>query len=128
MAQCSKHGHGTAAAMERSAYLTSVAIRRPNCQGSNRRRTVSFHQLPQARPRFDVTKHYVRFREIRDDGYVLFDFAIGDPELAVELMLPLAAYQAFCRERGVIYLTREQADTIDFERSKWQFGRPGIQE
>lgn len=87
-----------------------------------------FHQLPLAKPVFDVSRHYVRFRELRDSGHVVFDFAIGDPELAVELILPLAAYQTFCRERGVIYLTREQAQTIDFERSKWQFGSPGIQE
>jgi phenol hydroxylase P0 protein len=89
---------------------------------------VPFHQLPQAKPAFDLSRHYVRFRELRDDGYVLFDFAIGDPELAVELTLPLAAYQTFCRERGVIYLTREQAETIDFERTKWRYGSPGIQE
>ena len=90
--------------------------------------TVSFHQLPQIKRPFDVSRYYVRFRELRDDGYVLFDFSIGDPELAVELTLPLAAYQTFCRERGVTYLTREQAETIDFERSKWQFGSPGIQQ
>ena len=87
-----------------------------------------FHQLPQAKPPFDVSKRYVRFRELRDDGYVLFAFAIGDPELVVELTLPLAAYQNFCRECGVIYLTRDQAETIDFERSKWRYGSPGIQE
>lgn len=86
------------------------------------------HQLMHPKPKFDVRKHYVRFRELRDDGYVLFDFAIGDPELAVELTLPLAAYRAFCRERGVVYLTRDQAETIDFERSKWRFGVPGLQE
>jgi phenol hydroxylase P0 protein len=89
---------------------------------------VRFHQLPQAKPRFDVSKRYVRFRELRGDGYVLFDFAIGDPELAVELTLPLAAYQVFCREHCVIYLAREQVETIDFEKSKWRYGSPGIQE
>lgn len=87
-----------------------------------------FHQLPQARPPFDVSRHYVRFRELRDDGYVLFDFAIGDPELAVELVLPLVAYQTFCRERKVSYLSREQAELIDFEKSKWRFGTPGFEE
>ena len=87
-----------------------------------------FHQLPHAKPAFDVSRHYVRFRELRDDGYVLFDFAIGEPELAVELTLPLAGYLAFCRERAVVYLTREQTKTIDFERSKWRFGAPGIEE
>lgn len=90
--------------------------------------TVPLHPLPQAKPAFDVSRLYVRFRELREDGYVLFDFAIGDPELAVELTLPLAGYLAFCRERSVVYLTREQAKTIDFERSKWRFGAPGLEE
>jgi phenol hydroxylase P0 protein len=89
---------------------------------------VQFHRVPLAKPEFDVGKNYVRFREMRDDGYVLFDFAIGDPELAVELILPLEAYKAFCRERKAIYLTREQTTTIDFERSKWRFGHAGIEE
>ena len=86
------------------------------------------HQLTQPKPTFDVRKHYVRFRELRTDGYVLFDFAIGDPELAVELTLPLPAYRAFCREQGVIYLTRQEAESIDFEQSKWRYGAPGLQE
>lgn len=96
--------------------------------GQQPEETVLFHQLSQAKPPFDVSKHYVRFRELRDDGYVLFDFAIGDPELAVELTLPLPAYQTFCRERGVIYLTRDQVETLDFERSKWRYGKPGIEQ
>ena len=48
---------------------------------------MSLNQLPQRKPAFDVTRRYVRFRELRSDGYVLFDFAIGDPETSVELML-----------------------------------------
>ena len=85
-------------------------------------------QAPDSEPEFDVTRQYIRFRELGSNGYVLFDFAIGDPELSVELSMPLAAYQAFCRERDVTYLTSEQIETIEFERSKWQYGRPGIQE
>ncbi len=89
---------------------------------------MSSYPLPQPKPAFDVDKQYVRFRELRADGYVLFDFAIGDPALAVELTLPLAAYRSFCREHHVIYLTREQAETLDSEKSIWRFGAPGIEE
>lgn len=89
---------------------------------------MSLHQLPPRKPGFDVAKRYVRFRELRDDGYVSFDFAIGDPELAVELILPLPDYQAFCREQGVIYLTRDQAAALDLEQAKWRNDHPGIQE
>ena len=87
-----------------------------------------FHQLAQAKPPFDASRQYVRFRELRDDGTVRFDFAIGDPEQAVELTLPLAAYQAFCRERGVTYLTRDQPETIDFEPLKSRHHDPEIQD
>lgn len=89
---------------------------------------MSFQELPQPKTAFDIRKQYVRFRELRTDGYVLFDFAIGDPALAVELILPLAAYQAFCHEHRVAYLTHEQAEALDFENSKWRFGTPGIEE
>lgn len=86
------------------------------------------HMLPRHKPAFDVARRYVRFRELGEDGYVRFDFAIGEPDLAVELTLPLPDYRSFCRENGVIYLTREQADDVDFERCKWRFGTPGIQQ
>lgn len=88
---------------------------------------MSLHQLPPRKPAFDVERRYVRYRELDSRGYVQFDFAIGDPELAVELVLPLRAYQEFCRANAVIYLTREQGDALDFEKTKWRFGAPGQQ-
>ena len=89
---------------------------------------MSLHQLPMRRPAFDVERRYVRFRELDDKGYVQFDFSIGDPELAVELVLPLTAYQEFCRANAVTYLTREQGDALDVEKTKWRFGAPGQQD
>lgn len=88
---------------------------------------MSLHQLPARVPVFDVARRYVRFRELDQRGYVQFDFAIGDPELAVELTLPLAAYREFCRVQAVTYLTRAQGDVLDVEKSKWRFGAPGIE-
>jgi len=87
---------------------------------------VPFPELPARRPAFDVNRHYVRFRELRADGFVEFDFSIGDPELSVELTLPLSAYQAFCRQHAVTYLTREQERAVDHEKSKWRYGLPGL--
>lgn len=86
------------------------------------------HQLPLAKPPFDVNRRYVRFREIRPDGFVEFDFAIGDPELSVELVMLLRDYQDFCRAQDVTYLTREQGIALDSEQSKWRYGAPGSQE
>lgn len=73
---------------------------------------------------FDPSKRFVRERTTRPDGFVEFDFAIGDPELSVELMLPRAAFDEFCRVNHVIHITYAQAVALDRERDKWQHGAP----
>lgn len=57
-----------------------------------------------APPVFDLRRRYVRLLQVRSDGFVEFEFAIGEPELAVELILPADAYREFCRNNGVIEL------------------------
>jgi phenol hydroxylase P0 protein len=89
---------------------------------------VQSHQLPVPKPEFDVERRYVRFRDVRADGFVEFAFAIGDPELSVELVMLLEDYKTFCRAQGVIFLTREQAVVLDSEQSKWRYGYPGLEE
>lgn len=54
--------------------------------------------------RFDATRRYVRVCERRPDGFIEFEFAIGDPALCVELMLPEAAFHEFCLANEVIVL------------------------
>jgi len=41
---------------------------------------------------------YVRVRNIIREKFVEFDFAINDPLLYVELILPVDAYQIFCEK------------------------------
>lgn len=53
---------------------------------------------------FDATRRYVRVCEQRPDGFIEFEFAIGDPALCVELMLPEAAFHEFCLTNEVIVL------------------------
>lgn len=88
---------------------------------------MGLQRLPSVKPTFDPTRRFVRFRALRDDGYVEFDFAIGDPELCVSLTLKLDQYREFCRVQNVTHLTREQGDALDVEQLKWRFGRPGVQ-
>lgn len=76
------------------------------------------------KPVFDTSCHYVWVRTRRPDGYVEFDFSIGDPALAVELTLPADAFEIFCRERGARHLTADEVVTVQRERAKWQFGAP----
>lgn len=49
----------------------------------------------------DVSRRFVRVLQTRPNGLVEFEFSIGWPELAVELMLPRPAFEAFCRANQV---------------------------
>lgn len=49
----------------------------------------------------DVTRKFVRLKDERADGTVIFDFAIGWPDLSVELMMPRAAFEEFCTTHRV---------------------------
>lgn len=53
---------------------------------------------------FDAVRRYVRVCRHRPDGFIEFEFAIGEPELAVELMLPEQAFHEFCVANEVIVL------------------------
>ncbi|WP_439639712.1 phenol hydroxylase subunit [Nevskia sp.] len=86
---------------------------------------VSLH--PERNP-LGAQQRYVRLREQRDDGFVIFDFAIGDPQLACELIMPQAAYREFCVANHVVHLSEHQAEQIDREALKWRYGQPGISE
>ncbi len=50
----------------------------------------------------DVRRKFVAVKEISADGNVRFDFAIGWPELSVELALPQAAFDEFCVRNRVL--------------------------
>ena len=52
-------------------------------------------------PAVDTTQRFVRVIEQRPDGLVAFEFSIGWPELMVELLLPRAAFAAFCSRNNV---------------------------
>ncbi len=58
---------------------------------------------PRNLPAVDLQRRYVRLIERRGDGLVSFEFSIGWPELAVELMLPSAAFDEFCTRHQVIW-------------------------
>lgn len=57
-------------------------------------------------PACDTTRRFVRVIEERADGLVAFEFAIGWPELSVELLLPAAAFAEFCVTNRVLRLDR----------------------
>ena len=55
-------------------------------------------------PICDTRLKFVRVMARRPDGLVSFEFSIGWPELAVELMLPAPAFDAFCAAHQVKFL------------------------
>lgn len=60
---------------------------------------------PAGAPPFDPARRYVRLIQVRADGFVEFEFAIGDPELAVDLILPADAYREFCRDNHAVLIS-----------------------
>ncbi|GAA6142854.1 phenol hydroxylase subunit [Hydrogenophaga sp. 5NK40-0174] len=88
---------------------------------------MTVHELPGAKPDPDQV-YWVRVTHRRPDGFVEFDFAIGDPELSVDLILPTPAFVEFCRTYGVRHLSEEQGRALDYEQAKWRYGQPGIVE
>ncbi len=75
---------------------------------------------------FDPKQCFVRITGVRPNGLIEFDFAIGDPTLYVELMLPHDAFQEFCARNNVQHLSAEEAARVDHDRLKWRYGKPGI--
>jgi phenol hydroxylase P0 protein len=47
-------------------------------------------------PAMDTTRRFVRLRGERANGFIEFDFAIGEPEVFVELILGREAFTEFC--------------------------------
>lgn len=71
---------------------------------------------------FDRLAKLVRVRSPENARFVEFDFAIGDPRLFVELILPKAAFELFCKNNKVQLMTVEQAKLVDGEFDKWRYG------
>ncbi len=71
---------------------------------------------------------FVRVRERRADCFIEFDFAIQDPALTVELILPEPAFKEFCATHRVRHLSAEEGARVDADQTKWRFGQPGLTE
>ena len=71
-------------------------------------------------------QRYVRVTKVLHDKYVEFEFAIGDPNLNVELVMPFEHFRKFCEDNDAQHLTAEQEAAVDFDKLKWRFGAPGL--
>lgn len=71
---------------------------------------------------FDQLPRYVRVRSGPDDTFVEFDFAIGHPELFVELVMPRQAFENFCLHNHVQHMDAAMAQAVDDDMHKWRYG------
>lgn len=67
----------------------------------------------------DTSRRFVRVRTLRPDGFVEFEFAMGEPELFVELVLRPEAFDEFCTANKVQFLPAD-ADANEPE-SDWDW-------
>lgn len=60
---------------------------------------------------FDPSARWVRIVEERPDGMVEFEFAVGEPGLYVEMVMPRPQFEDFCEQQRVVpsHDTRPQA-------------------
>lgn len=70
---------------------------------------------------------YVRVTERLPNGIVAFDFAVGTPDMFVELILPEAAFEAFCENNNAVPMTPEQSAEVDLEMEKYRYGEEGME-
>lgn len=50
---------------------------------------------------FDISKRFIRIINELDNGIVEFEFAMGEPEIFVEMILPPTEFKLFCQEQNV---------------------------
>jgi phenol/toluene 2-monooxygenase (NADH) P0/A0 len=58
-------------------------------------------------PDLDTERRFVRVVAVRENGLIEFLFAIGEPELCAELVMPKAAFDEFCSRNKVVFLKPE---------------------
>lgn len=49
----------------------------------------------------DWTQRSIRISEVRGNGFVSFDFIVGDPDIYVEMLLSPEAFSQFCIDQGL---------------------------
>ena len=74
------------------------------------------------KPAFEQLVKYIRVRSSEEARFVEFDFAIGDPSLFVELVMPRGAFEHFCKANAVVAMSDAQMAAVDAEMEKWRYG------
>lgn len=70
---------------------------------------------------FDITRKFVRVMRTLPNGLIEFEFAIGEPDVAAELVMPKAAFEEFCAANQVELLTTEKNTHFDADAADADF-------
>jgi len=70
---------------------------------------------------FDITRKFVRVMRTLPNGLIEFEFAVGDPDVAVELVMPKVAFDEFCAANRVEQLTTPKAAPVDADAADADF-------
>jgi phenol hydroxylase P0 protein len=68
---------------------------------------------------FDPHKKFVHVVDVRPDGFVQFEFAVGEPELFVEMILPVDAFEELCSVNEVALL--DEAVDLEAGTEDWNW-------
>lgn len=68
-----------------------------------------------------LARKYVRINRVRESGMVEFLFAIGDPDLSIELIMDRAMFDEFCAQNQVIVLDAEAPNPAGVAKSDWDW-------
>lgn len=69
----------------------------------------------------DTRKRFVRVTGSRGSSFVEFDFAIGEPELFVEMILTHAAFAEFCSANQVELMPALTEVSAEDEVAQWDW-------
>lgn len=69
-------------------------------------------------PALDSRRRYVRVTRERENGFIEFNFSVGEPDLFVELILGRDAFSEFCANNNAVILPPEDGTG---ERGDWEW-------
>ena len=70
---------------------------------------------------FDITRKFVRVLRTLPNGLIEFEFAVGDPDVAAELVMPRKAFDEFCANNQVELLTGDKSAPADADAADADF-------
>lgn len=68
----------------------------------------------------DTSRRFVRITGERANGFVEFDFAIGEPEVFIEMILGREAFEEFCVTNRVEMLSNESGSVGELSDWDWR--------